>query len=45
MSATLLSAWENTVRAAPGAVALIDASTGQSFTRAQLNAEGDLTSR
>ena len=41
MSATLLSAWENTVRAAPGAVALIDASTGQSFTRAQLDAEGD----
>ncbi len=41
MSGTLLSAWENTVRTAPGAIALIDAGTGQSFTRAQLDAEGD----
>ncbi len=41
MSATLLSAWENTVRAAPDAIALIDASTGQSVTLAQLDADGD----
>ena len=38
MSATLLSAWENTVRAAPGATALIDAASGNEFTRAQLDA-------
>ncbi len=41
MSATLLSAWEKMRQGAPNAVALIDASTGQSYTRAQLDAEGD----
>ncbi|MDP3071819.1 MAG: class I adenylate-forming enzyme family protein [Opitutaceae bacterium] len=40
MSATLLSAWEDTVRAAPGAVALIDAATGRTWTRAELDASG-----
>jgi acyl-coenzyme A synthetase/AMP-(fatty) acid ligase len=41
MSATLLSAWKDTVRAAPEAVAVIDAGTGRVFTRAQLAAEGE----
>jgi long-chain acyl-CoA synthetase len=40
MSATLLSSWENTVRAAPGAVALIDAGSGRIWTRAELDALG-----
>ncbi|MBL9202574.1 MAG: acyl--CoA ligase [Opitutaceae bacterium] len=40
MSATLLSAWETTVRAAPDAAALIDAATGRTFSRAQLDALG-----
>lgn len=41
MSVTLLAAWEKTVRAAPGAVALIDAGTERRLTRAQLDAEGN----
>ncbi|MBL9187751.1 MAG: acyl--CoA ligase [Opitutaceae bacterium] len=40
MSATLLSAWENTVSAAPDAVALIDATTGRTWTRGELDANG-----
>ncbi len=40
MSATLLSAWENTVRAAPDAVALIDATSGKTWTRFQIGALG-----
>ena len=41
MSATLLSAWEETVRASPAALALIDVGTERTFTRAQLDAAGD----
>ncbi len=37
---TILSIWENTVRATPDAVALIDATAGKSWTRAQLDALG-----
>lgn len=40
MSTTLLSAWEKTVRTAPDAVALIDAASGRTWTRAQLDALG-----
>lgn len=42
MSATLLSAWENTVRRAPEAPALIDAATGNTFTRAEIDARADV---
>jgi long-chain acyl-CoA synthetase len=35
--ATLLSAWERTVRSNPGARALVEAGTGRSWTRAQLD--------
>lgn len=37
MSATLLSAWEATVRRAPDAVALVDAATGTTWTRRALD--------
>lgn len=37
MSATMLAAWENTVRRAPGAVALLDAATGATWTRRALD--------
>ncbi|MEO6246458.1 MAG: class I adenylate-forming enzyme family protein [Opitutaceae bacterium] len=40
MSATLLGAWEKTLRGAPDAIALIDAGSGKRFTRAQLDAAG-----
>jgi acyl-coenzyme A synthetase/AMP-(fatty) acid ligase len=38
MSQTLHSAWKDTVRSAPGAVAYIDAATGARVTRADLDA-------
>jgi acyl-coenzyme A synthetase/AMP-(fatty) acid ligase len=38
MSATLLSSWETSVRAAPEAVAITDATTETSVTRAELDA-------
>src|SRR5262245_61686045 len=37
MNATLLSAWEETVRAAPERCALIDAANAKTFTRAELD--------
>lgn len=40
MSATILSVWEKTVRDAPDAVALIDAASGRTWTRTQLDALG-----
>jgi acyl-coenzyme A synthetase/AMP-(fatty) acid ligase len=39
MSATLSDAWQSTVDAAPTAVALVDAATGQSWSRGELDAE------
>lgn len=36
MSATLIEAWENTMKAAPSAVALIDATSGRRWTRAEV---------
>lgn len=41
MKVTLLSAWETTLRAAPGATALVDATTGKTFTRAELDVRAD----
>ena len=38
MSETLLSNWENTVRAAPDALAIVDGATGRRVTRAELDA-------
>jgi acyl-CoA synthetase (AMP-forming)/AMP-acid ligase II len=41
MAAALLAAWARTVRAAPAAVAVQDASTGRSWTRAELAAAAE----
>lgn len=41
MSARLIDAWDATVRAAPDAPALIDAGSGQIWTRAQVDAEAE----
>lgn len=41
MSATLLSAWEKTVAAAPRAIALSEAESGQTLTRRELDALGE----
>ena len=38
MSATLLSAWETTLRTDPGATVIMDAASGQRFSRAELDA-------
>src|SRR4051812_39694300 len=41
MSTTLLGAWTATVRANPGAVALIDASTNRQWSRAEIEGEAE----
>lgn len=41
MSATLLEAWQHTVRTAPDAIALIDASSGRRWTRGEMETEGN----
>jgi long-chain acyl-CoA synthetase len=41
MSATMLSAWEATLRAAPDAVAIVDVASGNAFTRAELDVPAD----
>jgi len=42
MSKTLIEVWDATVRAAPDAPALIDASSGRIWTRAQIDAEASV---
>ncbi len=41
MSESLLSCWAATVRAAPDGIAVIDATSGRRWTRAELSAESD----
>jgi len=41
MKSTLLSAWEKTVRDAPNAISIVDASTGKQVTRSELDVRAE----